>query len=65
MILHQGQQKHRIKALLDTGYAIALINQKTIKRLGIQKKKRKNPIQIENYTGEVVEGAGQWCTEPM
>jgi len=65
MILHQGQQKHWIKALLDTGCAIALINQKTIEQLGIQQTKRKNPIQIENYMGEVVEGAGQWCTEPM
>jgi len=26
---------------------------------------RKNPIQVENYTGEVVEGAGKWCTEPL
>jgi len=65
MILYQGQERHVVKTLLDTGCTIALINQETVKRLGIQQSQRKNPIRIENYTGEVVEDAGKWCTEPM
>ena len=36
MILYQGQKRDVVNTLLDTGCAIALINQETVKRLGIQ-----------------------------
>jgi len=65
MILHWNEGQHPVKALLDAGYSVALINQRTIERLGIQTKTNKNPRTIENFTGEVVEGAGQSYTGIM
>jgi len=35
MMLHWNGSQYPIKALLDTGCSVALINQQTIKRLGI------------------------------
>jgi len=50
MILHQDKAKHPIRVLLDTGCSIALINEHTIKKLGIQRQKHQRPRTIENYT---------------
>jgi len=58
-MLHWNESQHLVKALLDTGCSVALINQRTIEQLGIQTKTHKIPRPIENFTGEVVEGAGQ------
>jgi len=60
MLLHQGNHKHRVRALLDTGCSIALINQHTVERLGLKQVPHPNPVRIENYTREVVPGAGQY-----
>jgi len=65
MLRHHGGKKHPIKVLLDTGYLIALINQWTTERLGIQHKQHKHPTRIENYTGKIIKGAGQFYMESM
>jgi len=65
MLLHYGNQNHPIKALLDTGCSVALINQQTIERLGIPRIQHNHPVEIENYTGKKVDGAGQYYTETM
>jgi len=43
MMLHWNKNQHLVKALLDTGCSVALINQQTIERLGIQTETHKNP----------------------
>jgi len=65
MLLHQDDRKHTVRVLLDTGCSIALINEKTIEKLGLERRKHQRPRQIENYTGESVTGAGQYYTYPM
>jgi len=65
MLLHQGRENHRIRALLDTGCSIALINEQTARKLGLKQLKHQNPRKIENYTGKTVEGAGQFYTESL
>ena len=65
MLLHDGSEKRPVKALLDTGCSIALINQQTVNRWGIQKRKHKEARTIERFTGATVQGAGQHYTEPL
>jgi len=43
MLLHWNERQHPVKALLDTGCSVTLINQRTIEQLGIQTKTHKNP----------------------
>jgi len=54
MVLHHDQERHQVKALLDTGCSVALINEKTAKKLGLERLKHRKPHSIENYTGEAV-----------
>lgn len=65
MVIHQGETKHRIRALLDTGCSLALINIRTRERLGLRQQKHQRLPSIENYTGESVPRAGQFYTEPL
>jgi len=65
MVLHQEDQERRIKVLLDTGCSVALINQRTIDRWNIECERHAQARSIENYTGEIVKGAGQFQTKPM
>jgi len=65
MILHQGKAKHPIRALLDTGCSIALVNEPTVERRGLRKKEHRQPQAIKSYTGERVPGAGQYYTEAL
>jgi len=65
MLLHLDGKKHQIRVLLDTGCSIVLLNSQTLEKLAIPKKKRKRAHSIESYTGESVQGAGQFYTEPM
>ena len=65
MLLHDGTQKRPIKVLLDTGCSIALINQKTVDKWGIQKKEHRKARTIESFTGATVSGAGQYYTKPL
>jgi len=63
MLLHQGETKHTIRTLLDTGCSIALINEKTVERLGLEKKEHRRPREIESFTGARVPGAGRYYTK--
>jgi len=36
MVLHQSEKKHQIQTLLDTGCSIALINERTVEKLGLK-----------------------------
>jgi len=65
MHLHQGETKHLVRVLLDTGCSIALVNEKTVKQLKIGKREHRHQRTIESYTGEKVPGAGQYCTEVL
>jgi len=65
MLLLAGTQDHQVQILLDTGCSILLINQETAKKLGIALQKHDQTIPAENFTGQTVEGAGQYYTEPL
>jgi len=65
MLLHHQNNSYRVKALLDTGCSINLINQQTVQRLSLPKYRLKNPRIIESFTGETVETAGQFHTGPI
>ena len=65
MVLHQGKGRHLIRALLDTGFLIALINKQTVEKLGIEQCKNQWPRVIETYTGKILSAAGQFYTEPL
>jgi len=65
MVLLLDGKQHQVKTLLDTGCSIPLINQRTIERLGIERKTYKNPRTIESFTGETVENAGKYYTGPL
>jgi len=43
MLLHHQKNSYRVKALLDTGCSINLINQQTVERLNLPKHPHKNP----------------------
>jgi len=65
MLLHWQGKSHPVRVLLDTGCSINLINQQTVERLQHPKRPQKNPRSIENFTGETVENAGKYQTEPL
>ena len=65
MLLHQGEAKHSVQVLLDTGCSVGLISERTAERLKLTKKRHRHPRTIENYTGEKVPGAGQFYTEAL
>jgi len=65
MLLTTGSRDHQVRVLLDTGCSIPLINQGTAKKLGIALQKHSRTIPIENFTGQTVEGAGQYYTKPL
>jgi len=65
MFLHQGETKHLVQVLLDTGCSIALVNEKTARQLKVGKREHRHQRTIKNYTGERVLGAGQYYTEAM
>jgi len=63
MFLHQDGAKYAIRVLLDTRCSIALINEKTVEKLGLKKKEHRQPRVIESFTGARVPGAGQYYTK--
>jgi len=65
MLLHVGTQEKPIRVLLDTGCSVALINQKTVDKWGIQKKKHKEARTIESFTGATIQEEGQYYTESL
>ena len=64
MLLHQGHKKHQVQVLLDTGCSVALINQQTVGRRGLEQREHRQTRHIENYTGERVSEAGRFYTTP-
>jgi len=65
MLLSTETQDHRVRVLLDTGCSIPLLSQKAAEKLGIALRPHDLTIPIENFTGQTVEGAGQYYTEPL
>jgi len=65
MLLSTETQDHRVRILLDTGCSIPLLNQKSAEKLGITLRQHNPIIPIENFTGQTVEGAGKYYTEPL
>jgi len=65
MILHQGQDRHLVTVLLDTGCSVPLISEGMAKRLQLRLFKREEQRLIENFTGETVKGAGEFYTNPL
>jgi len=65
MVLTIGTQDYRVRILLDTGCSIPLLNRKTAGKLGVELEKHDPPLPIENFTGQTVEGAGQYYTKPL
>jgi len=63
MLLHMGQEKHRVQVLLDTGYSVPLVSRKTARALQIPMLKHDPAIRIDNYTGQNVEEAGIFYTK--
>jgi len=65
MFLHQGETKHLVRLLLDTGCSIARVNEKTVRQLKLGKREHRHRRTIESYTREKVPGAGRYYTEVM
>ena len=65
MLLHLGDNKNRVQVLLDTGCSVALINKRTLEKLGLKQQEHRQTRRIESYTGESVPDAGQFYTAPM
>jgi len=65
MLLHVGQEKHRVQVLLDTGCSVPLVNKITARALQLPMLKHDLAIHIENYTGQNVEEAGIFYTKPL
>jgi len=65
MILYQGQDRHPVTVLLDTGCSVPLINERTAERLRLQPIRHREQRTIENFTGQTVKGAGEYYTNPL
>jgi len=66
MIIHGNSKKqHRIRVLLDTGCSTPLISDRLVEREHLPCRPHELGIAIRNFTGELVPGAGQKCTEPI
>jgi len=63
MVLTKEGQNQWVRVLLDTGCSIPLINQRTVEKLRIALLRHNSAIPIENFTGQTVEGAGQYHTK--
>jgi len=65
MVLHHGTKQNTVRALLDTGCSVPLINQKTAAKLQIPLRKRENKRVIENFEAKTVGDAGSHYTDLM
>ena len=65
MILEEGGKNYRVRVLLDTRCSIPLINQRTVEKLGIPLQRHNLAVPIENFPGQLVEGAAQYYTKPL
>ena len=66
MAIHwHPDRRHYVRVLLDTGCTTPLINTGLAKRLGLPCLRRRQEVEIRNFTGELVKGAGQQYTKPI
>jgi hypothetical protein len=65
MIIHWAKNQHQVRVLLDTGCSVPLISQELAEKLQLPLLKHEHAFAMENYTGQAVEGAGQFYTRPM
>jgi hypothetical protein len=65
MVIHWANNHHQVRALLDTGCSVPLISRELAGKLQLPLLKHEKAFAIENYTGEAVNGAGQFYTRPM
>ena len=65
MVIRQNQgKKHQVRVLLDTGCSIALLNERTAEKLGLEKQRHQRIRPVMDFTGAKVKGAGQYYTAP-
>ena len=65
MKLHWGDNQEKVRVLLDTGCSIPVISQEWVRRNQITTLDHETAFSIESYTGQTVQGAGQYYTRPM
>jgi hypothetical protein len=65
MIIHWDQLNTTIYVLLDTGCTTPLINNSFIDKWNIPCLKHEHGIAIRNFSGDIVQRAGDRYTKPM
>jgi len=65
MVVHHGQRRHPVTVLLDTGCSVPLFNEKMARRLQLRLLKHEEQRLIENFTGQAMEGAGEFYTDRL
>jgi len=65
MIIHHGQEQHPVTMLLDNGCSVLLISEQIARRLQLWLLKHREQHLIENFMGQVMEGAGEFYTDRL
>jgi hypothetical protein len=65
LIQWNNENQHPVNILLDTGCTTPLVSQTTVEKLRIPCLKHEHRIDLRNYTGEIVQGAGHEYTAPL
>jgi len=65
MVLYHRRYHHPVMVLLDTGCLVPLINEKMVKCLQLQLIRHEEQLPIEIFTGQTVEGAEEYYTNPL
>ena len=69
MILRWGpgdsQKEYRVRALLDTGSTVPILDESWAKTLHVPLVQRATPATIQNFAGEDVPGAGEYFSAPL
>jgi len=59
------EHRHQVQVLLDSGCTTPLISTPLAERLKIPCLRRKEQVELRDFTGELVKGAGQLYTRPL
>ena len=59
------EHRHQVRVLLDSGCTTPLISTPLAERLKIPCLRRKEQVELRDFTGELVKGAGQLYTQPL
>jgi hypothetical protein len=65
MMIRWNKDQYRIRVLLDTGCFIPLLAAELTKKLKIPCHKHEQRINIRDFKGNLVQGAGQFYTTPI